>query len=57
MTGGSSGGPWLLNLGVDAAASNGATYGSVALRVWRGGARKARRCRPQNSHKTFLTDS
>ncbi|GBF91261.1 hypothetical protein Rsub_03581 [Raphidocelis subcapitata] len=32
MTGGSSGGPWLLNLGVDAAASDGVTYGSVATR-------------------------
>ncbi|GBF91262.1 hypothetical protein Rsub_03582 [Raphidocelis subcapitata] len=32
MTGGSSGGPWLLNLGVDAAASNGANYGSVTTR-------------------------
>jgi hypothetical protein len=32
MTGGSSGGPWLLNLGVDAA-GNGVNYGTVALRV------------------------
>lgn len=31
MTGGSSGGPWLLNLGVDAA-GNGVNYGTVALR-------------------------
>ncbi|GBF91331.1 hypothetical protein Rsub_03651 [Raphidocelis subcapitata] len=32
LQGGSSGGPWLINLGVDATSSNGGNYGSVSLR-------------------------
>jgi hypothetical protein len=33
LAGGSSGGPWLINLGVDATPSDSGNYGSVSLRV------------------------